>query len=59
MRISFLPVNNRWVVLFGDSIIDLDGERSFESLDDLKFVLRCHGLKVTGRKISISDGGAK
>lgn len=54
MRVVFLPVNNRWVVLFGDSIIDLDGERSFESLEDVKFMLRCHGLTVTGRNLKIS-----
>lgn len=51
MKVEFLPVNQRWVLLFGDSIIDLDGERSFGSLVDLKFMLRCKGLKVVGRKV--------
>ena len=54
MRVIFLPVNQRWVVLFGDSIIDLDGERSFESLADVTFMLRCKGLEVTGRGRKIS-----
>ena len=56
MRIAFLPVNQIWVVLFGDSIIDLDGERFFQDLDDLKTVLRFKGLKVVrGRKIVCSE----
>ncbi len=54
MRVIFLPVNQRWVVLFGDAIISIDGERSFESLADAKFMLRCQGLEVTGRSLKVS-----
>jgi len=54
MRVVFLPVNQVWVVLFGDSIIDIDDERFFADLDDLKCCLRHKGLKVVGRKIVTS-----
>jgi len=54
MRVIFLPVNQRWVVLFGGAIIPIGGERSFESLADVKFMLRCQGLEVTGRSLKIS-----
>ena len=55
MRIAFLTVNNCWVILFGDSIIDLDGRRFFNDLADLKADLRIKGLKVIRRKIVSSD----
>jgi hypothetical protein len=55
MRIARLPVNQCWVVLFGDNIIvDLDGQRLFNDLDDLKWVLRTKGLKVVRRKIVLA-----
>lgn len=51
MRIALLPVNQCWVVLLGETIVDLDGQRLFNDLDDLKWVLRLKGLKVVGRKV--------
>ncbi len=54
MRIARLPVNQCWVVLFGDSIIDLDGQRLFNDLDDLKWVLRLKGLKVVRHKVELA-----
>jgi hypothetical protein len=51
MRIALLPVNQCWVVLLGDTIVDLDGQSLFNDLDDLKWVLRLKGLKLAGRKI--------
>jgi hypothetical protein len=54
MRIARLPVNQCWVVLFGDSIVDLDGQRLFNDLDDLKWVLRMKGLKVVRRKVVLA-----
>jgi hypothetical protein len=54
MRIARLPVNQCWVVLFGDSIVDLDGQRLFNDLDDLEWVLRMKGLKVVRRKVVLA-----
>ena len=51
LRLARLPVNQCWVVLFGDGIVDLDGQRLFNDLDDLKWVLRTKGLKVVRRKV--------
>lgn len=51
MRILFLTANQAWVVVLGESIIDLDDERFFESLSDLKFMLRCKGLTVRRGKV--------
>jgi len=46
MRVSFLTGNQCWIVLFGDTIVDLDGQKFFNDLDDLKWVLRLKGLKI-------------
>jgi hypothetical protein len=54
MHVARLPVNQCWVVRFGDTIIDLDGQRLFNDLDDLKQVLRLKGLKVVRRKVVLA-----
>ena len=51
LRIAKLPANQCWVVLFGDTIIDLDGQRLFNDLTDLKWVLRMKGLTVSSRRV--------
>lgn len=51
MHIFRLPVNQCWIVLFGDSIVDLDGQRLFNDLDDLKWALRLKGLKILRGKV--------
>ncbi len=54
MRIEYLPVNQRWVVVFGDGqLLDLDGQRLFETRDDLIVALRYAGLQV-GRAGKVS-----
>lgn len=57
MHIVFLPVNQCFVVMMGDSIIDLDDQRLFNDLDDLKWVLRLKGLKVVGRNRKVIAAG--
>ena len=51
MRILFLTANQAWVVVLGDGIIDLDGERFFSDLADLKWVLRLKGLTIRRGKV--------
>ena len=46
MRVKFLPANQAWILMLGDTIIDLDGQRIFTDLDDLKWVLRLKGLRI-------------
>jgi hypothetical protein len=52
MRLSFLPVNGRWVVTWGDQIIPIaSGDsgpdyRSFESKKEALAILKKRGLKV-------------
>ncbi len=54
MRIKYLPANQRWVVVFGDGqLLDLDGQRLFETHDDLVVALRYAGLQV-GRTGKVS-----
>lgn len=48
MVARFLPVNQAWVVMFGDSIIDLDGKRFFD-MRELKGTLASKGLALDGR----------
>ena len=51
MRIANLPGNLTWVILLGDTLVDLDGQRFFSDLDDLKWELRLKGLKIVRRKV--------
>lgn len=56
MKLVFLPVNQAWVVMFGDQIIDIGdtGRRFWSNLGDLRFELRALGLKIVGRDIVVA-----
>lgn len=51
MKAIFLAPNNCWAILFGDSLIDIDGQRLFPTKRDLIDALKSKGLKMQGRTI--------
>ena len=56
MKISFLVGNQCWIILFGDTIIDLDGKKFWNDLDELKWELRLKGLKIVSGSRVVSAG---
>lgn len=47
MFVRYLPVNQRWVVVFGDGqLLAVDDQRLWETRDDLLVALRYAGLRV-------------
>ena len=51
MKIHWLVANNAYVILFGDSIVDIDGKRFFQSLDEVRDYLKPKGLTVKNRNV--------
>ena len=51
MRIEWLVPNNAYVILFGDSIIDIDGKRFFQTIKEMKECLEPKGLTVKNKKV--------
>ena len=51
MKAIFLVANNCWAILFGDALIDLDGQRLFNTKHELIDALKAKGLKLHGRNI--------
>lgn len=56
MRVEYLPVNQAWAVVWGDGqLLDVDGQRLWDSRDDLLVALRYAGLKCgRGSKVSLA-----
>ncbi len=46
MHVIFLPVNQCYAVMFGDSLTSVDGRSFFESLAELRDVLHPLGLRL-------------
>jgi hypothetical protein len=46
MRIVYLPANDAWALVLGDSLIEIENRRLFSNREDLIYELRVHGLKV-------------
>lgn len=44
MRLVYLRPNQAWAILFGGQLIDLDGQRLFETRDDAMRALRYKNL---------------
>lgn len=49
MHIEYDWMTSTYKPRFGDTFIDIDGQRSFDSLDDVKAALSRRGLRL-GRK---------
>lgn len=39
LYLAYSPVLQRWLVIFGDSLTDIDGFRSFENLNSAREIL--------------------
>ena len=46
MRVAWLPVNQRWALVWGDQLVDLDGQRLWECREGLVADLGYKGLAV-------------
>ena len=57
LQAAWLPVNQAWCVLFGDSPTSVDGRFLWPTLGDLDYTLRTVGLVRQGRRISIHTRG--
>ena len=51
MRVRWLVANNAYVILFGDSIVDIDGKRFFQSIRELNDWLKPKGLAVKNKTV--------
>ena len=51
MYIKHLLALNCWIVTFGTDIIDIDGQRLFETKQDLLAALKRKGLRTCGDKV--------
>jgi hypothetical protein len=51
MRVVYLPGNDCYGVLFGDSPTSVDGQYLFQTRKDLRWVLKRLGLKLKGNRI--------
>lgn len=46
MEVVYSNMRGRWLILFGDSVISIDGQISWASLDELKTDLGYKGLYI-------------
>lgn len=51
MSIAWLQANSAYVIIFGDSIIDIDGQRFFGSIKEIGDLIRPKGLTVKNKQI--------
>lgn len=51
MKIEYSFANQAYIILFGDTIIDIDNKRFFESKQEIKDYIKYKGLKIKGNKI--------
>ncbi len=51
MRVVYLPGNDCYGVLFGDSLTSVGGQYLFQTRKDLRWVLKRLGLKLIGNQI--------
>jgi predicted transcriptional regulator len=56
MSVRWLVANNAYVILFGDSLVDIDGKRFFQSIKELKNYLKPKGLTVKNKTICKIEG---
>lgn len=51
MKILWLKINQSYVILFGDNVVDIDGKRFFSSIDEMKEWLKPKGLTVRNKRV--------
>jgi hypothetical protein len=56
MKIQWLMANNAYAILFGDSIVDIDGKRFFQSIREVKDYLKPKGLTVKNKTVVTIEG---
>ena len=56
MKIRWLIANNAYAIVIGDEIVDIDGKRFFQSIDELKDWLKPKGLSVKNKTIITTEG---
>ena len=56
MKIRWLIANNTYAIIFGDSIVDIDGKRFFQSINELKDRLKPKGLTVKNKTVVTTEG---
>ena len=54
MSIKYLVMNNAFCIVYGDNLIDLDGQYLFKSRQELKSRLKQHGLKLNGNNVIVA-----
>lgn len=54
MNIKYSFVHQAYVILFGDTMIDIDRKRFFESKHEIKDIIKHKGLAIKGNKIVTS-----
>lgn len=55
MKVIWSIPNNCYMVMMGEEQIDLNGQRFFETIDDIKYVLKPKGLTVKNRLVIKSE----
>ena len=56
MTVKWLVANNAYVILFGDSLVDIDGKHFFQSIKELKRYLKPKGLTVKNKTVCLLEG---
>ena len=51
MTVRWLTANNAYVILFGDSLVPIDGKHFFQTLAEMKDWLKPKGLTVKNKKV--------
>ena len=60
MHAVYSPINAAWILLYGDSLIDLDGQRFWPKKADLVWDLNIKGLKLAkGNRVVKANPGAR
>ena len=57
MNVHWSVANNAYVILFGDSLLDIDGRRFFQSIRELKDWLKPKGLTVRNKTVVKAEEG--
>ena len=56
MNVHWSVVKNAYVIPFGDSLVDIDSKRFFQSIRELKDWLKPKGLTVKNKKVVKIEG---
>jgi hypothetical protein len=51
MRVQWLVANNAYVIMFGNSLVPIDGKHFFQTIAEMKDWLKSKGLTVKNKKV--------